>query len=198
MAVQVRNWTFDAKLILISYCAETPPNRIRISFFSRQWVLRHFIFTGDEVDSAVEAELSFTAKLLFEDPRNNSAWNNRYFVLQTNNKLADPTIVDNEIRFASSIYTQKWAVYGCGIFFKSCQAFYREDASQWECLELHGWVGFFFKSSKLWMFDIGVIISSILLGNGLSSRADVVAFVEDLYERTEASKRAPYLVCNLQ
>ncbi|RCN38249.1 protein prenyltransferase alpha subunit repeat-containing domain protein [Ancylostoma caninum] len=119
----------------------------------RQWVLRHFVFTGDDVDTAVETELSFTAKLLFEDPRNNSAWNNRYFVLQTNNKLADPSTVDSEISLAKR-FIEKMP----------------HNESVWNYL------------------------AGILLGNGLSSRADVVAFVEDLYERTEASKRAPYLV----
>ncbi|WKY05822.1 hypothetical protein Q1695_006211 [Nippostrongylus brasiliensis] len=37
-------------------------------------------------------------------------------------------------------------------------------------------------------------LGGLLFATGLSTRADVVAFVEDLYERTEPSKRSPYLV----
>ncbi|KIH54306.1 protein prenyltransferase alpha subunit repeat-containing domain protein [Ancylostoma duodenale] len=144
---------YQARWIEIIQHAESTLRLIRSSILFRQWVLRHFVFTGDDVDTAVETELSFTAKLLFEDPRNNSAWNNRYFVLQTNNKLADPSTVDSEISLAKR-FIEKMP----------------HNESVWNYL------------------------AGILLGNGLSSRADVVAFVEDLYERTEAPKRAPYLV----
>ncbi|KAK6051281.1 hypothetical protein COOONC_11213 [Cooperia oncophora] len=37
-------------------------------------------------------------------------------------------------------------------------------------------------------------LAGLLLETGVSSRPDVVAFVEDLYERTEPPSRAPYLV----
>ncbi|VDM58720.1 unnamed protein product [Angiostrongylus costaricensis] len=66
--------------------------------FSRQWVLRHFVFAADDIQKAIESELSFTDKLIFEDARNNSAWNHRYFVLQSTNKISDPSTLGNEIK----------------------------------------------------------------------------------------------------
>ncbi|KAJ1362889.1 hypothetical protein KIN20_022602 [Parelaphostrongylus tenuis] len=37
-------------------------------------------------------------------------------------------------------------------------------------------------------------LSGLLLNDTISFRPDVIAFAEDLYERTEPSRRAPYLV----
>ncbi|VDP35404.1 unnamed protein product [Heligmosomoides polygyrus] len=118
-----------------------------------QSILRQFVFVGDSVDKAVDAELAFTAKLIFEDARNNSAWNNRYFVLQSTGRINDPKIFDSEISFTKRFIERM-----------------PNNESVWNYL------------------------AGLLLATGISSRSDVVAFVEDLYERTEPSKRAPYLI----
>ena len=48
-------------------------------FIKRQWVIQTFSLWSDE--------LAFTSKLINEDIRNNSAWNQRYFVLANTTDL---------------------------------------------------------------------------------------------------------------
>lgn len=46
-------------------------------------------------------ELEYVEALLLEDVRNNSAWNQRYFVLENTTKF-EPEIIDREVDFAIS------------------------------------------------------------------------------------------------
>jgi len=59
----------------------------------RQWVIKTF--------KLWKGEMEFTQKLLTEDIRNNSAWNQRWYVLSETRKLVeDKAACDSEIRFA--------------------------------------------------------------------------------------------------
>jgi protein farnesyltransferase/geranylgeranyltransferase type-1 subunit alpha len=46
-----------------------------------------------------EGELDFISRLLQEDVRNNSAWNQRYFVLKATADLTSPTLLAAEVDF---------------------------------------------------------------------------------------------------
>ena len=48
-------------------------------------------------------ELEFVETLLEEDVRNNSAWNQRHFVISQTTGFSDPTIVEREIKWVLSI-----------------------------------------------------------------------------------------------
>ena len=58
--------------------------------YFRQWVIREF--------SLWENELDYVNKLLVEDLRNNSAWNQRYFVINNTTGFTDD-VVDREVRY---------------------------------------------------------------------------------------------------
>lgn len=46
-----------------------------------------------------DGELEFTERLLQEDVRNNSAWNQRYFVLKSTADLSSPELLEQEVAF---------------------------------------------------------------------------------------------------
>ena len=58
----------------------------------RQWVLRTF--------GGWESELDYVEELLQQDLRNNSAWNQRYFVLQNTADLKQADVVRGEVAYA--------------------------------------------------------------------------------------------------
>lgn len=49
--------------------------------------------------SAYDGELEYADSLLEKDIRNNSAWNQRYFVLQNTTKF-EPEVIDREVDYA--------------------------------------------------------------------------------------------------
>ncbi|KAG8460767.1 hypothetical protein KFE25_010822 [Diacronema lutheri] len=59
----------------------------------RQWLIGRFGLWADELD--------FAAALLADDPYNNSAWNERFFVLRGTRALNDPAAVSAELDFAA-------------------------------------------------------------------------------------------------
>ena len=60
---------------------------------SRHWLLRHFPSSID-----VDGEMSFTLKQIMEDPRNNSAWNYRYSLLQKDDAFGSDEKMSVEIK----------------------------------------------------------------------------------------------------
>jgi len=58
----------------------------------RQWVLRTF--------GGWEAELAYVEELLQQDLRNNSAWNQRFYVLQSSQDLKQLDVVRGEVAYA--------------------------------------------------------------------------------------------------
>ena len=58
----------------------------------RQWVLRTF--------GGWEEELAYVEELLQEDLRNNSAWNQRFYVLQNTQDLTQLDVVRGEVAYA--------------------------------------------------------------------------------------------------
>ena len=58
----------------------------------RQWVLRTF--------GGWEEELAYVEELLQEDLRNNSAWNQRFYVLQSTQDLTQLDVVRGEVAYA--------------------------------------------------------------------------------------------------
>ena len=58
----------------------------------RQWVLRTF--------GGWEDELAYVEELLQEDLRNNSAWNQRFYVLQNTQDLTQLDVVRGEVAYA--------------------------------------------------------------------------------------------------
>ncbi|GMR48672.1 hypothetical protein PMAYCL1PPCAC_18867, partial [Pristionchus mayeri] len=59
----------------------------------RQWCVRRF-------ELPAQPELDYSLKLIMEDPRNNSAWNYRYFILQRAGRLTDKNTIDTETNMA--------------------------------------------------------------------------------------------------
>lgn len=59
------------------------------SVFCRQWVIKEFKLWDDE--------LSYVDKLLEDDVRNNSAWNQRFFVVSNTTDFSDD-IVKEEVK----------------------------------------------------------------------------------------------------
>ncbi|UYV74452.1 FNTA [Cordylochernes scorpioides] len=57
----------------------------------RQWAMKEFGLWDDE--------LSYVEKLLEDDIRNNSAWNQRYFVVKHTTGFSDPEIMKREIKY---------------------------------------------------------------------------------------------------
>ena len=51
--------------------------------------------------SLYDKELEYVEQLLLEDVRNNSAWNQRYFVIE-NTTSFEPEVIDREVDFAIS------------------------------------------------------------------------------------------------
>ncbi|CAI5448293.1 unnamed protein product [Caenorhabditis angaria] len=115
----------------------------------RQWVIRTFKDNLNLLDS----EMSFSLRLLLEDPRNNSAYNYRYFLLTIFDKTEDKETIDIEINLAKR-------------FIEGMP----NNESAWNYL------------------------TGLLLSNGILSDTGVVKFVEDLYERTEETKRSSFLL----
>jgi protein farnesyltransferase/geranylgeranyltransferase type-1 subunit alpha len=70
---------------------------IIIFFFINSFFLSLFVFT-----SLYEGELQYTEKLLKEDERNNSAWNQRYFVIEHTTGFTS-AVIQREVDF-----TTKW------------------------------------------------------------------------------------------
>lgn len=112
----------------------------------RQWVARTFNVDLDE-------ELSFSLRLLLEDPRNNSAFNYRYFLLTINDQRENKERIDVEVNLAKRLIEM-----------------IPHNESAWSYL------------------------SGLLLNDGILSQLSVVAFVEDLYERTEPKKRSSFML----
>jgi protein farnesyltransferase/geranylgeranyltransferase type-1 subunit alpha len=64
------------------------------SWQHRQWVIRTY--------NLWDQELSFIEQLLNEDLRNNSAWNQRYFVISNTTGYSSDDVIKREIQFALS------------------------------------------------------------------------------------------------
>lgn len=50
-----------------------------------------------------DGELEYVEELLEEDVRNNSAWNQRHFVISHTSGYSDPAILDREVQWVSFI-----------------------------------------------------------------------------------------------
>lgn len=61
---------------------------IVLSLSNRQWVIQNY--------SLYEHELEFTSQLITDDIRNNSAWNQRYFVIANTTEF-EQEVVQKEI-----------------------------------------------------------------------------------------------------
>ena len=60
----------------------------------RQWAIRHF--------GLWDRELQYVNQLIGEDIRNNSAWNQRYFVINNTTGFTDP-VLSTEVEYVSCI-----------------------------------------------------------------------------------------------
>lgn len=67
--------------------------QLRIRNDNRQWVITTF--------KLWDGELAFVESLLLRDRRNNSAWNQRYFVLHNTHETFDNTLIEREIEYDS-------------------------------------------------------------------------------------------------
>ena len=69
--------------------------------FHRQWVIREF--------NLWDGELTYIDRLLEDDVRNNSAWNQRYFVISNTTEFSEDTLKEEikwvfHLNFISVIY----------------------------------------------------------------------------------------------
>ncbi|VDM83986.1 unnamed protein product, partial [Strongylus vulgaris] len=145
--------------------------------------------------SVAENELTFTAQVIEDESKNYHAWQYRQWILRHFVFKGDNVerAIEKELSFTSkllfedprnnSAWNNRYFVLQTNNKLGDPNTIENEIRLAKRFIEKMP------NNESVWNF-----LAGLLLHNGLSSRVDVVDFVEDLYERTEAPKRAPYLV----
>ncbi|KAE9418892.1 hypothetical protein Angca_008225, partial [Angiostrongylus cantonensis] len=145
--------------------------------------------------SAVQGELNFSALAIEYESKNYHAWQYRQWVLRHFVFAADDIqrAIESELSFTdklifedarnNSAWNHRYFVLQSTNKISDPSTLDNELNLAKRLIEKMP------NNESVWNY-----LAGLLLSDGVSSRPDVVAFVEDLYERTEANKRAPYLV----
>lgn len=145
--------------------------------------------------SSAANELAFTASVIEDETKNYHAWQYRQSILRQFVFVGDSVdkAVDAELAFTAklifedarnnSAWNNRYFVLQSTGRINDPKIFDSEISFTKRFIERMP------NNESVWNY-----LAGLLLATGISSRSDVVAFVEDLYERTEPSKRAPYLI----
>ena len=91
VAGYIRRFYYNVNAIVVHYLTMIH-HKSSCSF--RQWAIRHF--------GLWDRELQYVNQLIGEDIRNNSAWNQRYFVINNTTGFTDP-VLSTEVEYVSGI-----------------------------------------------------------------------------------------------
>ncbi|KAJ1362872.1 hypothetical protein KIN20_022579 [Parelaphostrongylus tenuis] len=145
--------------------------------------------------SSVAGELAFTELAIEYESKNYHAWQHRQWVLRhfVFDSDDEDKAVENELSFTykliledprnNSAWNHRYFVLESTTKIQDSSTLDNEINLAKRLIEKMP------NNESVWNY-----LSGLLLNDTISFRPDVIAFAEDLYERTEPSRRAPYLV----
>ncbi|XGW28679.1 hypothetical protein V3C99_008457 [Haemonchus contortus] len=145
--------------------------------------------------SVAPDELNFTASVIEDETKNYHAWQYRQSILRNYVFVGNDIekAIEAELSFSAKLIfedARNNSAWNNRYFVLQCTNKIADPTTVDSEISLtKRFIEKMPNNESVWNY-----LAGLLLESGVSSRPDVVAYVEDLYERTEPPKRAPYMV----